>query len=302
MKNHRIVQLESLCKMKQSTIKKHVTKELESLGYHPKVEDGYVFAKGTHPVLLVAHMDTVHKSTVKKIKYEGNKMSSPQGIGGDDRCGIYIILKLIEEFNCSVLFTEDEEIGGVGAHKFVKSFDCNSIDINFIIEFDRRGYNDCVFYYCNNPDFEEFIESTGFWKTNIGSYSDISTIAPAIGCAAVNLSSGYHNEHTLNEYINTDEVVAIIEEAKILLSIESNFYEYIESKSFYDWGFYQDDYEEDSLDYYRKIYHVYLKSEEASFCCEVDALNEMEAKGIVLTKYPNLTVGNIVFILDDLEV
>ena len=46
---------------------------------------------------------------------------------------------------------------------------------------------------------KSFIESTGYFKTAWGSVSDISTIAPALGVAAVNLSSGYFDEHTTRE-------------------------------------------------------------------------------------------------------
>ena len=175
---YRITELEEILRMKQMTLKSHLEAKLEAAGYEPSSEDGFLYAQGTFPVLLVAHMDTVHKECVQKIKYTGAIMSSPQGIGGDDRCGIYAILQIIKDFKCSVLFTEDEEIGCVGAEKFAVSDYIVNNDINYIIEIDRRGTNDCVFYSCDNPDFEKFIESTGYFKTAWGSVSDISTIAP----------------------------------------------------------------------------------------------------------------------------
>ena len=46
-------------------------------------------------------------------------------------------------------------------------------DIKYIIEFDRRGENDCVFQDCGNETFMNYVESFGF-KTARGSYSDIS--------------------------------------------------------------------------------------------------------------------------------
>lgn len=287
MKNeHRLVELENLCRMRQSTVKRYVTERLLDSGYKPEVRDGFVYAEGTHPVLLVAHMDTVHKEVVKKIKYKGPIISSPQGIGGDDRCGVYIILKLIEVFNCSVLFCEDEEIGCVGARKFLESN--FSLDINFIIEFDRRGSNDCVFYDCDNDEFENFILSTGFWKTEWGTCSDISYLAPQLGCAAVNLSCGYHFEHTVDEYINTKELLTVIEEAKNLLSLETSFFEYVERERFDRfYSIYDDFYDGDP-------YHLYVEDEDENLSVhEVIAYSEMEAIGIFLTKHPTLTVSNI---------
>lgn len=112
------------------------------------------------------------------------------------------------------MFTEDEEKGCVGAEKFAVSDYIVNNDINYIIEIDRRGTNDCVFYSCDNQEFEKFIESTGYFKTAWGSVSDISTIAPALGVAAVNLSSGYFDEHTTRETINVEALLSTIEEAK----------------------------------------------------------------------------------------
>ena len=48
-------------------------------------------------------------------------MMSPQGIGGDDRAGVYMILRLIQDLHCHVLFCEAEETGGHGAKAFVQS-------------------------------------------------------------------------------------------------------------------------------------------------------------------------------------
>ena len=72
-------------------------------------------------------MDTVHKETVKDFyeyydeENERHIISSPQGIGGDDRCGIYMILEILKTHKCSVLFCEDEEAGGIGSEKFCKT-------------------------------------------------------------------------------------------------------------------------------------------------------------------------------------
>ena len=77
--------------------------------------------------------------------------------------------------------------------------------LKLIIEIDRHGSNDAVFYNCANPDFEEYIASKGF-KTAQGSFSDISLIAPELGIAAVNLSSGYYHAHSLHEFINRSDL------------------------------------------------------------------------------------------------
>ena len=130
-----------LCKMSQKDLKKFVAKALEATHESVHVGDGYVYAQGTFPVLLVAHLDTVHEHLPKTIMFnkQNGSLSSPQGIGGDDRCGVYMVLEVIKKYNCSVLFCEDEESGGIGATKFTKTKLAKNLGFNYIIEFDRQG-------------------------------------------------------------------------------------------------------------------------------------------------------------------
>lgn len=82
-------------------------------------------------------------------------------------------------------------------------------ELKMIIELDRRGKEDAVYYNCENSEFEDYIARKGF-KTEMGSFSDISVIAPELGVAAANLSSGYYNAHTLHEYINRKQLEAVV--------------------------------------------------------------------------------------------
>lgn len=257
-----------ICRMTQQGVKEYVTEELKNTHDEILVDDGFVFAKGTFPVLLVAHMDTVHTALPIIIDFNKKKgtVSSPNGIGGDDRCGIYMILEVVKKYNCSVLFCEDEEIGCVGAKKFVKFVDSvlsdieagkenenaktlDSLNFNYIIEFDRRGSKDAVFYNCDNKDFEKFITEE-YFKKAYGSFSDISIIAPALGCAAVNLSCGYYNAHMTSEYVVLSEMGNVISEAcKILArTTEEDKFEYIEKPYSYS-GSYRGNYSGSNYNY-----------------------------------------------------
>lgn len=235
----------NICKMSQQKLKQHVADKL--LEHYPVENitsgDGYLYAEGTIPVLLVAHLDTVHKKLPQTVLYdeETKAISSPEGIGGDDRCGIYIIFEVIKKFHCSVLFCEDEEIGAIGADKFTDTDFAQQLSFNYIIEFDRKGSNDAVFYDCDNPEFEEFI-TKDFFKTAHGSFTDISILAPFFGCAAVNLSCGYYNAHTTSEYVVFPEMLKVIEESCKILerTTEKDEFEYIpcEKQSTWDyWDF-----------------------------------------------------------------
>ena len=211
---------EDICRMTQPQVKNYMKEYLISCNYEVICEDGFLYAKGIEPVLLVAHMDTVHKTTCQEIVTKDNRMASPQGIGGDDRCGIFIIMKIVKSLRCSVLLCEDEELGGIGARKFTKTEYINNLGVNYMIEFDRKGNSDAVFYSCDNEDFENFVTETTGFKTAAGSFSDISVLMPASQLCAVNLSSGYYKAHTKDEYVIYEEMLDTIEAAKALIKAE----------------------------------------------------------------------------------
>lgn len=195
-----------ILKKTQEELKEYTCTKLRRNGYRKiVVKEDFVYAKGDIPVLLVAHLDIVHKAPPTTILYDTRKQMlwSPTGIGGDDRCGVYAILEITKKYKPYVLFTTDEETGASGARAFVKEVD--ELPVNFVIEIDRRGFQQAVFYECGNKDFQKFITSYGFRK-EYGSFTDISIISPAYDVASVNLSAGYYNEHTLSEYISLKDL------------------------------------------------------------------------------------------------
>jgi putative aminopeptidase FrvX len=227
-----------VCKMTQKEVKTYMEEYLTSREYKVENKDGFLYAKGDVPVLLVAHMDTVHKQLPITTVSVNGKISSPQGIGGDDRCGIFIIMNIIKDLRCSVLLCEDEEIGGVGARKFTYSPFIKELDVNYMIEFDRANANDAVFYSCDNKEFTKFVTGGTGFKEAHGTFSDISVLAPAAKIAAVNLSCGYYKAHTTDEYVVYDEMMNTIEMAEALIETECDQFEYVEKKIYYsrDYG------------------------------------------------------------------
>ena len=187
-----------------------------------KTED-YIYAVGDIPIALVAHMDTVWDKPPSYVFYDSdcNVMWSPQGLGADDRAGIFAILKIIMHgFRPHVIFTADEEIGGLGAEALAK-IPCPFKDLRYIIELDRQGIDDCVFYQCGNEKFKDYIETFDF-KRAIGSFSDISFLCPYWNIAGVNLSVGYYNEHTSIEHLFLDTLFDTISKVELMLSEDIN--------------------------------------------------------------------------------
>lgn len=294
-----IENFKNICKYGQKNLKKYVIKELQSMYEDVHFEKGFVYAQGSFPVLLVAHLDTVHDKTPSKIITNKGKISSPDGIGGDDRCGVYMILEIINKYNCSVLFCEDEEIGCVGAEKFVESKFSEDLigQFNYIIELDRKGSNDAVFYDCANEDFEVFI-TKDFYKTAWGSFTDISTIAPYLECAAVNLSCGYYKAHTKEEYVVWDEMKTSVKEVINILArtTDTDKYKYVEAprvltyNNYYDkyWGGSYDCYDEDY--YFVEYFDKYGKQE----FYETYAVSKEEAIGKFLINNPTMCYAEVV--------
>ena len=205
-----MIDFETVFRLRQAELKKKLKEELSEMGYQPMSRKGFVYAPGDVPVMLVAHLDTVHAEQPKIICYsrDGRYVMSPQGIGGDDRAGVYMILQILRRVKCHVLFCEDEETGGYGAKAFTRSG--IKVEVNYIIELDRKGHNDAVFYGCDNWDFKDFIRDFGFEEA-CGSFSDISIVAPHLKTAAVNLSTGYYNAHRTHEVIDTETMATNVE-------------------------------------------------------------------------------------------
>lgn len=290
-----------LCRKSQKELKFHVAAELLATHENVVMEDGYVFAQGKFPVLLVAHLDTVHKELPQKIIYNEKfgTLSSPQGIGGDDRCGVYMILEIIKKYHCSVLFCEDEENGCIGAKKFCRSELAKELTFNYIIEFDRTGDKDAVFYDCDNPKFTKFITKE-FYEESYGSFSDISWLAPELECAAVNLSCGYYYAHSNNEYVAFDEMKRSIEEACKILerTTDKDRFEYIER----EWTYYGGYNTRTNTNYIEKhwVYINYADEFGIEDWDDFYVTSKEEAIGKWCMNHSDLTFMSVIDIFDDI--
>ena len=185
---------------------------LIDMGYktiHQK-NDLFLYAEGSVPIMVVAHVDIVHDKQPSIIFHDQryNVLWSPTGLGADDRAGVLGILNILEKgYRPYVLFTNYEESGGAGAYSAADELKqiVKKNNIRYIIELDRKGSEDCVFYSCSNKEFEKYINTFGF-KTDTGSFSDISILCPAWEIAGVNLSTGYYKQHTTSELLYLNEL------------------------------------------------------------------------------------------------
>lgn len=174
----------------------------------------WAFYKGNVPYLLVAHTDTVTRDMTKFAITEMNGLLTVRDkatpLGADDRAGVYacieIVKRLPEDYKPSILLCDQEESGGLGAKEFKANTKAKDIlsEFNLILELDRKNTTDFINY---NSEVEipkkliTHLNAYDFWNT-FGTYSDISDFSDLSDVAMLNLSIGFHNEHTANECLN----------------------------------------------------------------------------------------------------
>lgn len=197
-------------------------------------KDKYIVAIGDIPIALVAHLDTVFDRPPQEVYYDMRKgvcWAQDGGIG-DDRAGVFAILNLIQrKLRPSIIFTLGEEQGGVGATALAEK-PCPIPNLKYMIELDRQGENDAVFYQCYCPTFMSYIEDFGFLEKR-GSYSDISFLMEKWQICGVNLSTGYFDEHSYSEILNVNALFATIGKVEKMLRDAHNIpvLHYEENKS-----------------------------------------------------------------------
>jgi len=214
-----LIKIKTLIKKDTVEVRQFVISQLRHYGYDVQEGWWYVYAQGTIPVCLVAHIDTVHAEAPKQVFYDQKRkvLWSPDGLGADDRAGVWAILYILEAgYRPSVLFTDLEEFGGGGAKEAAKEI--TPAGIKYLLEIDRRGSRDAVFYDEDNEDFKQYVEAFGF-KEALGTFSDISILTPEWGIAGVNVSTGYYMEHSKSEYLCVAELMASVYKVMQMLSV-----------------------------------------------------------------------------------
>lgn len=173
----------------------------------------------TYPC-VVAHLDQVQKNHSKDFRavetedlifgYSPSKRRQ-EGLGADDKNGIWIALRCLRR-NAAMkvaLFT-GEEVGckGSGAADLDFFSDCR-----FVIEPDRRGYNDLItqisFQELCSKEFLDAIRPEKFgYKAECGLMTDVEALKEqGVDLSCINLSCGYYHPHTDEEFTVKKDLV-----------------------------------------------------------------------------------------------
>jgi hypothetical protein len=161
-----------------------------------------------HPVCLVAHTDTVWPGPGRLAwcgDGRGRSAVPDRGIGADDRAGCAALWRL-RDSGAGLLIVPAEEDGCVGS-RHVARYHRDILEdqvFGMFMQFDRRGVNDLVYYDANPADLDHDLTSGPFngYAEAVGSFSDVSVLAPALGVVGVNVSIGFDAEHTPQESID----------------------------------------------------------------------------------------------------
>ena len=184
----------------------------------------YVYIPSTRekPVLMVAHADVYEESGRQPVLQEDDTTICNPGdiLGADDRAGCAIIW-LLRDLGHGILITDGEEQGSLSVKEMAETNPELLEELNsryqFMVQIDRCNGTQFKCYYVGSDEFRSYVaKMTGLYEPDQDRSTDICHLAQDI--CGVNLSCGYQNEHTLNEYIRKDHWLHDLEVTKEWLS------------------------------------------------------------------------------------
>jgi di/tripeptidase len=212
------------------------------IDYHVDKKGNLYLTKGTLETMdeffpcVVAHMDTVHRShsgliesktrliietstydegsndemTTLIAKHPDTKEQT--GIGGDDKCGVYVCLEMFNRFEVlKGAFFVEEEIGMKGSKEADDNFFSN---VGYAIQFDAPSSN-WISEVCSgvrlfDDEFKGEIKGTlnecGYTNFSNDPFTDVNQLATKYDFNCLNLGCGYYRQHSNSEYVVVNEV------------------------------------------------------------------------------------------------
>jgi len=172
-----------------------------------------------------AHLDTVHmyrngfnvysekdKEHNRIYLYAEDEKEDRVGIGGDDKCGIFVCLELLRIVpNIKVVFFTSEESGGTGSNNISLTF---FKDCTFLGGIDRWNGHDFINSYMGDrtiskafaADLRPILDAYEYEFAS-GLFTDCFNVQQRkIGISCFNLSCGYYAHHSDKEYVDTNEL------------------------------------------------------------------------------------------------
>ncbi|MFI3164625.1 MAG: hypothetical protein R3Y65_09350 [Bacillota bacterium] len=199
---------------------------------------------------LVAHLDQVqdlHSKDFKAIETSdiifgySAKNRRQEGLGADDKNGIWIALKCLQLYDAiKVAFFVQEEIGCIGSsHAKMEFFD----DCRFVIGCDRKGNSDII----TNINWttlcsEEFLTNCGAerfgYAEQSGFITDVGELKQnGLSVSCINLSCGYYEPHTDHEITVKSDLLNCLEFVKYIIENCTEVYPHTDYDDFQYMGY-----------------------------------------------------------------
>lgn len=216
-----------------SAMNKYIEKKAKKYGATVHEDNGNLYVtKGKADIFpgFVSHTDTVHKiipdSDYAIYYYEDdprhplfawdNKNDEPSGIGGDDKCGIFMCLVMLRDLEvCKCAFFRDEERGCIGSQLANISW---FNDCAFVLQSDRRGNSDIIRnsggVELYGAEFDAALKPLMVkygYSNAMGTITDVRALKEiGLNVCAFNISSGYYAPHSDEEYVIADDVARTV--------------------------------------------------------------------------------------------
>ncbi len=271
----------------EEEVAKIVKNELTIMKIPFEVDDKlqiYRFVRG-QPI-FAAHMDQVGRVRIKELYIHRGCIFGDGNLGADDKNGVWILLQLLNKFpNISFIFSTCEECG-FEIDSLLKKKEDELKETPYGLVFDRRHGGDIIGWtndYCNK-DFEDDVHELGKefgYSPTRGSISDCDQLS-RFGVPCVNLSCGYYNPHSEDEFTALVELENALNFADKILSTLTKKYSRVETKwrsrytytpsSSYRSGAY--DYSDYGFGYYGWREDTWAESNKHSFASQRDNMAE----------------------------
>lgn len=238
--------------------------------------------EGEHYPCVVSHIDTVHADqqpfilkdekliiretteVVERYGYVPTNSTTPvkvmraykpgstefsvqtqTGIGGDDKCGVFICMEMIQKLEKGIAaFFVSEEVGCIGS----KQADPEVFEkVGYAIQFDAPGDNwvseRLMGINLYTEDFlaeaKDILDSYGITKYSSDPFTDVVELKKSFDFNCFNIFAGYENMHTKTEFIVLENIEKAINLTTDLIQKWGNKkweYEYVYVAPTYNYG------------------------------------------------------------------
>lgn len=198
----------------------------KKLSYYKDHKNNLYVTKGNSEYFpcVVAHTDTVHDDQENLINlnerleivnhsFDGLTFLSAlnkgekTGVGGDDKCGVWICLSILDRIdNIKCAFFAQEEIGMKGSRECDVDFFRN---IGYALQFDAPTDNwfskSCSGFNLWTENYFQkvvpLLEDYGVNKISRDPFTDVVQLRKKFDFCCSVLPTGYYEQHTKNEYV-----------------------------------------------------------------------------------------------------